>query len=193
MSKDIYTPFFLQEDDPEDQTLISDREERAIISSILESTIIGKKDASSNDGSFSAINRGDYGSNLCCGYCCDVRRVVFMINAIQALFGVFLLVICMFGDGTTVGQDQLFMTYFGMVVAIAFPVCGIHGALRFKRLGIIVASIPYAFSVFVGGLVILLNGADSVYFLPFLVLSCLHAYFLYVHIRLLKLLHVGMA
>lgn len=156
-------------------------------------------------GEYFAPNSSNY-PTLCCGCCCDFRRAVLIINGISIgmklliMMGVAIVfsyigenlddfekdiddddtrqtVDTFFTSGTGLGVEILFDTFES--ISIGLHACGIYGALKFKKWGIIVAGVAYALQ--------LLSGVISADFGNMVVSSL----FLYPHVQMYNLIKVG--
>lgn len=157
------------------------------------------------NGEYLAPNSSNY-QTLCFGCCCDFRRAVLIVNGISIgmklliMFGVAIgisyigsnlddiekdidddevrkQVDSMFKSGSVVGFEIIFELIES--ISIGLHVCGIYGALKFKKWGVIVAGVAYSLQ--------LLSGLISADFGNIIVSSL----FLYPHVQMYNLIKVG--
>jgi len=143
---------------------------------------------------------------LCFNYCCDFRRAVIIVNAISIVLKLLVMMgVAIFAS--TIGKnlynveasidddeireqlDEIVKS--GMVpiieaavevietISIVLHLCGIYGALQFKRWGVITAGVTYAVQLSVG--VLSLDFGNVV----------LSALYLYPHVSMFKLMRDG--
>jgi len=131
---------------------------------------------SSGDGDGNDLNnRG--GSHLFCNCCCDCRRAVLIVNGVAICIKIFdIIIVGIAGGYLTKNLDSIeadieddefrkevdevmkeggallleTVLDFMLLLGIGFAACGIYGALKFKKWGIITAGSAYALGLVIG-------------------------------------------